>query len=1021
MNFLTRAICFAIWICTTFQLYAQVSGAQNHWKVYGYSKRDGLPDDEIVSCITHKSDFTYVLTQNGLTRFDGNHFLRLIHDPSNKNGIPSGKINSLELDDSGDMWLLQSNSISVLKQNGNSFEHYPIPEKFAIQQLNFGFFSIDNEIWLGAKGDFIIFNKRKKTYRKSGWREFSDQKVQQFDIPVNGMSILQKSPVEIWLLGSTGLFSYQISTKEFRHYPSNEFPNMSGKALYVDFQNKLYLGSYNDGIIVFDYKRNIWNNYPAPVDFLDEHHINSVYSLNNKSINELYAITRKSLVTFNIDTHQYHEVSLKDLQGRPLMIQPTFLQKDKTTNRWWIGSKQGLFRTPESPLFLFNKLNSQPENRFFNLYFEDFSNQQAIFGSIYSDELWIKNFKTGTTEIVKQLDGINLDFVTTIKNDKSGNTWLAMRNDVLVRQAGSKQWIKIKLPNSPNGHTNRAFWNIDFDLAGYAYVCSWTDGILQIDPDFQFVQFLPLDNKIRDNRFVDLEVDQKNEKIYIATEQQGICVWEILKQKATWISSKKNQNITFLGNSISDIEIDQNGLLWISSTSHGLSRYNPQNDSISIYNAANGLNTDNFHWCYEDNKKRMWIASPSSIYLYHPKINSFQSFDATAGWPSEEVYIPFENAVGTLLLGTMNGYLSLSESYLNLTLHPPKVYFESVETGNRELETQSMGDLSPEENSLSIRFGAIDYRLSSNLLFRYRLLPDTSWKMIKERELNLIGLSSGKYEIEVSASAGDAQWSKSVKYSFKIQSPFWKSLWFIGSIILLLALLSIYVVKKRISSIRSKAQLKQKIADTEMAALRARMNPHFVFNCLNSIDNLIHANQSDAATKYLNRFAKLIRDVLENAQTSEIPFQKDWENVQRYLDLEQLRFDNQLIISLSASPELFNGNYRVPPFIIQPFLENAIHHGLRNSLKDHKHLEIKVELKNEYLIYCIKDNGIGRIAASSLAKHQWQEKSSQGIKISADRIHLHNKEKDENNLIFEDLKDTSGNALGTNVIIRIIV
>lgn len=1021
MNFLARALCVTIWLFGTLQICAQVSGKETNWKVYGYTKRDGLPDDEIVSCVTHKSGFTYVLTQNGLTRFDGNHFLRLIHDPANKNGIPAGKIHSLELDNKANLWLLQLNSISVLKENGKSFEHYPFPDQFEIQQLNFGFFSIDNKIWLGAKGDFIVFDLNTKTYSKSGWREFSDQQVKHFDMPVNGMSILQKSPIEIWLLGSTGLFSYQINTKEFRHYPSEKYPNMTGRALYVDKNNRLYLGSYNDGIIEFDYTKNTWTNYPAPKEMLDEHHVNSVYSIYSKSVDELFAITRKSLVTFNTETHYYQEIQLKDLQGRSLMIQPTFLQKDKATNRWWIGSKQGLFRTPESPLFKFNQLNFQTDNRFFNLYFEDFQNQQVIFGSIYSDELWIQNIKTESTEVVKQLDGIDLDFVTTIKNDKSGNSWLTMRNDVLVRKVGSKKWTKINIPNSPNGHTNRAFWNIDFDSAGYAYVCSWTDGVLQIDPNFQFIQFLSLENKIKDNRFVDLEVDQQNEKIYIATEQQGICVWDILKRSATWISSKKNKRYSLLGNSISDIEIDHKGLVWIATTSHGLSLYNPNNDSTKTFSAINGINTDNIHWCYEDNKKRMWVATPSSIYLYHPQINTFQSFDARSGWPSEEVYRPFENVVGTVLLGTMNGYLSLSESYLNLTLQPPKVYIESVETGNRELEIHSTGTLSHEENSLSIRFGAIDYRLSSNLLFRYRLLPDTSWKIIKERELNLIGLSPGKYEIEVSASAGDAQWSPSVKYTFQIQSPFWKSLWFVGSIVLLLILLSVFIVRRRISSIRSKAQLKQKITDTEMAALRARMNPHFVFNCLNSIDNLIHANQSEAATKYLNRFAKLIRDVLENAQTAEIPFQKDWENVQRYLDLEQLRFDNQLKISLIASPELFNGNYRVPPFIIQPFLENSIHHGLRNSSNSEKLLEIKAELHGDYLIYKISDNGIGREAASKLAKNQWQEKTSQGIRISADRIHLHNKEKNENNLIFEDLKDATGNTIGTKVIIRIII
>lgn len=1021
MNFLAKALCVIICFCGTLQLFGQVSGTSTRWKVNEYTKRDGLPDDEIISCVTHKSGFTYVLTQNGIARFDGNYFLRLNHDPANKNSIPTGKINSIEIDESGNLWLLQSNSLSILNENGTSFEHFPIPENFDIQQLNFGFFSINNKIWIGAKGDFILFDLHTKTYQKSGWRVFSDKHVKQFDSPINGMSILRKSPTEIWLLGSTGLFSYQISTKEFRYYPSGKFSNMTGKALYLDHQNKLYLGSYNEGIIEFDYINNTWNNYLAPKELLDEHRINSVYSLYSNKADELLAITRKSLVAFNTESHQYKEISLNDLQGRPLILQPTFLQKDIASNRWWIGSKQGLYRTLDAPIFNFNQLNRENDNHYFNLYFEDFQNQQVIFGSIYRDELWIRNIKTESTQIIRQLDGIPLDFVTTIKNDKAGNTWLTMRNEVLVRKVGSNKWIRIAIPESPFGHTNRAFWNIDFDLAGYAYVCSWTDGVLQFDPNFQFVQFLPLNNKNQDDRFVDLEVDQLNDKVYIATEQHGICVWDILDRNATWISSKNKHQKSLSGNSISDIEIDHHGLVWIASTSNGLSVYNPNNDSIWSFGVNTGLYSDKIHWCYEDNKKRMWVASPSSIFLYQPKINTFRSFDARSGWPFEEVYRPFENSVGTMLLGTMNGYLSLSEVHLSQTLPPPRVYIDRVESRERVLPHLTEGVLSYEENALLIHFGAIDYRLSSNIVFRYRLLPDTSWKGIKERELNLIYLSPGNYEIEVSASAGDDQWSIPAKYKFKIQSPFWKSYWFIGTIIVIIVLLCLLIIRKRISSIRSKAQLKQKITNTEMAALRARMNPHFVFNCLNSIDNLIHASQTEAATKYLNRFAKLIRDILENAQTADIPFHKDWENIQRYLDLEQLRFDNQLKISLSASPELFNGNYRVPPFIIQPFLENAIHHGLRNSSNQTKLLEISAYLNGEYLVYEIYDNGIGRKAAMELHKNHWQEKSSQGIKISEDRIHLHNQQRIESNIIIEDLKDADNNSLGTRVIIRIIV
>ncbi len=1018
-----RLLC--VYLCISFSVLF-ISGslslkAQNSWKIYGYSERDGLPDDEIISCVTHKSGFTYVLTHKGIARFDGNHFLRLTHDPANRKSIPPGRINSLETDDSGNLWLLQSNSISRLMEDGNTFEHYPIPENSEIKQLNFGFHQVNNKIWLGAKGDFLIFDTKLKSYKRSGWRKFSDNQIKQVDLPVNGLSIIAKSPTELWLLGSTGLFSYNHSIGKYTYYRSDKFPDMSGKSLYLDMRNKLYIGSYNDGLIEFDYVKNYWTNYLVPAEFLDEHFINSLYSLFPYSNNEIVGCTRKNLIRFNIETKQYQPILLTDLQGRSLEIQPSILWRDKASNRLWIGSKQGVYRTLEKQLFSYTKLNYDRDNRFFNLYFEDFKNNQVIYGSIYTDELWIQKLNSNNIEIVKSLDGNALDFVTCIKPDKMGNSWLCMRNDVLVRKYGNTKWEKINLPASPAGHSNRAFWSISFDAAGYAYVCSWTDGVLQIDPGFKFVQFLPLNGKNSNIRYSDLEIDVKRDRIYIGTEESGLCIWDILNHKTNWVTSNKNDVMNLPSNSISDLEIDDHGHLWIASQTNGLSLYNPEFELMKNFSAVDGLVSENIHWCFVDSRKRVWAASNSTIYIYHPEVNSFQAFDATTGFPSEEVFYPVQNSVGTILLGTMNGYLSLSETYLDLRLKPPSVYLESVRTDGRFLNTDSTGELLYSENSVLIRYGAIDYRLSSNPIFRYRLLPDTIWHVTSDRQLNLLKLSPGSYKIQISASSDELRWSNPAEYRFIVETPYWRSIWFFLLVLFLFFLLGLLIVRKRISSIRSKAQLKQKIADTEMAALRARMNPHFIFNCLNSIDNLIHADQSELATKYLNKFAKLIRDVLENAQATEIPFPKDWENTQRYLELEQLRFDHQLDIKMEASPELFNGNYRVPPFIIQPFLENAILHGLRNSSKDLKLLHIEARIIDDYICYTIYDNGIGRDAAKALAKNYWLEKSSQGINISRDRIHLHNKVKEEANLVFEDLKDATGASEGTRITVRILI
>ena len=250
--------------------------------------------------------------------------------------------------------------------------------------------------------------------------------------------------------------------------------------------------------------------------------------------------------------------------------------------------------------------------------------------------------------------------------------------------------------------------------------------------------------------------------------------------------------------------------------------------------------------------------------------------------------------------------------------------------------------------------------------------------------------------------------------SIIIEPPFWQTWWFQLSAVAILVLIGYWLVKRRIQTVRKEAELKHKISETEMMALRAQMNPHFIFNCLNSIDNLIQTDQKEKATTYLSKFAKLIRSILENSKQDIIPCWKDLDSLKLYLELEQLRWDNKFSYSLNIAPSIVQGDYKVPPMVIQPFVENAIHHGLLNKQDGDKQLRLDVSVENSYIKYVVEDNGVGRAKADQYRKLNKPGHSSLGMQITKERIHLFNNSENGSVKII-DLYDGAEKPAGTRI------
>jgi tetratricopeptide (TPR) repeat protein len=219
---------------------------------------------------------------------------------------------------------------------------------------------------------------------------------------------------------------------------------------------------------------------------------------------------------------------------------------------------------------------------------------------------------------------------------------------------------------------------------------------------------------------------------------------------------------------------------------------------------------------------------------------------------------------------------------------------------------------------------------------------------------------------------------------------------------------------------RSKIETEKLRAELQTQVLRSQMNPHFIFNCLNSIENFIMQSDKRQASDYLNKFSLLIRNILDSSRNEAVPVGKDIEALKLYVELEQLRFNNKFDFKVHIDPALLGGDYLVPSLLIQPFIENAIIHGMAHSDEENLHLTVIVSLEKEKIKYTIQDNGIGRQKAKVYNMQNKPYHKSVGLKITEERLNIFNHQHENNGaILITDLYDEDKRPCGTKVELKI--
>jgi sensor histidine kinase YesM len=228
---------------------------------------------------------------------------------------------------------------------------------------------------------------------------------------------------------------------------------------------------------------------------------------------------------------------------------------------------------------------------------------------------------------------------------------------------------------------------------------------------------------------------------------------------------------------------------------------------------------------------------------------------------------------------------------------------------------------------------------------------------------------------------------------------------------------------QQLTSEKKHAQLQQQSLELEMQALRAQMNPHFIFNCLSSINRFIFKNDNKIASDYLTRFSRLIRMVLMSSSKKLITLEDELEMLRLYLDLERLRFKDAFDYSITTTNIVDIGNIFIPPLLLQPFCENAVWHGLMHK-EGKGHLNVlvsEVVSETDKTLHCIiEDDGIGRQKATELKSKSAESEKSMGLRITTERLALLNQENNFSTFYkIEDVLNEHNNVVGTRVQIRI--
>lgn len=434
---------------------------------------------------------------------------------------------------------------------------------------------------------------------------------------------------------------------------------------------------------------------------------------------------------------------------------------------------------------------------------------------------------------------------------------------------------------------------------------------------------------------------------------------------------------------VMDIKEDSAHRIWLAST-NGLGCIDGERQRV--FTKSDGLASNSVSSLLFA-KGVLWVGTAGGLNLVYPEDMRVKNLTPVL---FRDVILSLHRQRDLLFVGTTNSVYSVDMNDPLRDDTPPPLFITQVRTGGKRLNWPLRVGLPYRENGLQISFIGISYQASHLVEYRYRISNlDEKWRYTTNNLIEIPSLPSGSYTFILNGRKNNGPWSRDITLAIDVETPFWKTWWFLTLMVVALAG-SLFVLTRahtRGTERRKRRNLEgyNKMAYLKQQALSALINPHFIFNCMNSIQHFLNSHDNEKANEYLADFAQLIRMTLEDAQETFLSLDKEVSRIRLYLSLEQLRFGDRLEYEINIPSDLDARQLRIPNMILQPYVENAIWHGIMPRDGAGK-ISLRFGLSKDQLTIVVEDDGVG-IAEDPLLTTTGK-KTHYGIRLTRQRLQL---------------------------------
>jgi ligand-binding sensor domain-containing protein len=949
---------------------------------------EGLPSSTVYQAFQDSKGYVWFCTEAGITRFDGTYIENFTMD----DGLADNEIFGLFEDSKGRIWTRSYNGKYAYFQNGYIYNEYDFP---FFEEMELGawvteiFEDSDGNVYFAASNrGFVVLTADNQVIKKYGTglqKQVDDFfKKEKNDTPFDGnikvIGFREVAKNNISIITSHAEYSFNPETRKITL--QKFYSNQVSQIHYFNKDQILATHSKHSSEI-FLYKNNDFEPY---YDGSELSHGNLLPLDVNEKGQLLLGTLGNGLYEID-DFFENPKVGTQYLANKAV----SYFLEDTEGNFWFSTLGDGVFMLPKNSVLTYTTNENLASNDLYSVTGDD--NGRIYVGNNNGQ---INVLETdGSISLLefgkKNARGYNR--ITSILVDEEKSVWASS-------DMGLKVWGKNITTNIKNLKALKKDQqcNVFISTSNGVYKIAKTGGT----------------SEIWDKRATAV-YPNKDSTAWIGSNQ-GLYFYdgkEVIAQKS---KSKLFES------RVSDLEKTSNGILCICS---GNGLILKKGDTIKHLTARNGLVGNLCRDLFiEKEDNTIWMAANTGI--SHFKINpedlsldfivNYSESDNLASNDIRAIYADNDR----VWMATSDGLSYFDEKPKKMTSVPPPIYITNIKIWERDTSIHPVYNLPYNEDNIRIGYTGISFRSGNRISYEYRMEGiDKDWVTSYVPEAQYPDLRPGVYTFKVRAVNIDGMSSETpATVKFIIRSPWWATWWFRLISVLVIGGIVYFVFNYASENKKQKEQLRRQIVESEQMALRAQMNPHFVFNALNSIQHFITMEDEMSANYYLSRFSKLIRRVLENSKHSYININEEIETLKLYLELEMLRFENKFEYEIKMDTDINDYDTEIPSMIIQPFLENAIWHGLMPKEGESK-LTLHFEQSEEFVICTVRDNGVGRKAASKANENRSEDHKSTGIANTVKRLGLFSNGADESTLMqITDLEE-DGKALGTLVTLKI--